>query len=147
MESRLQQKLRERREQAALKTVEVRLGDLRTGGALRPGEEPAWARAAIDVSRGLHAEPDELISDDTTSQELDGWIEELLTAHGITGRLYVASNVSLLPWLECRVPPGGWTARVRAAVGEPWMFLSGTLDSLVVVSEAEYYFEAYARRR
>jgi hypothetical protein len=56
----------------------------------------------------------------------------------------VASHVRPRPWLECRLPATGWAERVRGAVEEPWMFLSGSLDRLVIVTEAEYYFECYA---
>ncbi|MFF4043944.1 hypothetical protein [Streptomyces sp. NPDC001816] len=60
---------------------------------------------------------------------------------------YAATHLGILPWLECRVPERGCTARLRCAIEQPWMFLSETLDCLVVVSEAEYYFEAYLSRR
>ncbi|MET8828628.1 hypothetical protein ABZX40_11480 [Streptomyces sp. NPDC004610] len=69
----------------------------------------------------------------------------------------MASHVGLRPWLECQVPATGWTARLRAAVEEPWMFLSGppgsgpaasgSLDRLVIVAEAEHHFEVYTARR
>jgi hypothetical protein len=58
--------------------------------------------------------------------------------------VHVASHVRPRPWLECRLPATGWAERVRGAVEEPWMFLSGSLDRLVIVTEAEYYFECYA---
>ncbi|MFI0240883.1 hypothetical protein [Streptomyces sp. NPDC016845] len=143
MERRLRRKLRERREQAALEVVEARLGGLRTGGALPPGGEPEWVRAAIDRSQSVRTEPDELLPEDAPPHELDAWIEGLLAAHGVTGTLYVASHVPLRPWLECTAPATGWTARLRDAVEEPWMFLSESLDRLVIVSEAEYFYEAY----
>jgi hypothetical protein len=54
----------------------------------------------------------------------------------------VRSHLAILPWLECEVPGHGWTARLREAIEEPRMFLSGTLGSLVIVTEAEYSYEA-----
>ncbi|MFJ4681980.1 hypothetical protein ACIQNG_07895 [Streptomyces sp. NPDC091377] len=157
MESRLQHKLRERRERAALEAVEAGLGALLTGDALAADAVPEWATRAIDRSRSIHTEPDELLPDTAPPGELDAWIERLLTAQGMGDRLYVASHVGLRPWLECQVPATGWTARLRSAVEEPWMFLSGPpgsdpagpgpLDRLVIVAEAEYYFEAYTARR
>ncbi|MFJ9035279.1 hypothetical protein ACIRF8_01600 [Streptomyces sp. NPDC102406] len=146
MESKLRQKLRERRDQVALEAIEADLGVLGTGGALPPGGEPGWVRAAIDRSLSTGTEPDELLADDTPPEELDAWIEGLLATHGMTGKLYVASHVVLRPWLECDVPATGWAARLRDAIEDPWMFLAGPLDRLVVVTEAEYCFECHVSR-
>ncbi|MEU8030597.1 hypothetical protein AB0C13_18430 [Streptomyces sp. NPDC049099] len=143
MESRLQRKLREHREKAALKIIEDRLGDVRTGGSLQPGAEPEWVAAAIRRSRCIHTDPTDRLPDDTSPEELDAWLDGLLTRTSMSGRLYVRSHLGTLPWLEFEVPGQGWTARLREAIEDPWMFLSGTLDSLVIVSEAEYWYEAY----
>ncbi|MET8808051.1 hypothetical protein [Streptomyces sp. NPDC004546] len=143
MESRLQQKLREYREKAALEIIEAKLGDLRTGGSLEPGTEPDWVTAAIRRSRSIYTDPTDQLPDAAPPEELDTWLDGVLTGNSMSGRLYVRSHLGILPWLECEVPEHGWTARLREAIEEPWMFLSGTLDSLVIVTEAEYSYEAY----
>ncbi|AKJ09684.1 hypothetical protein ABB07_06510 [Streptomyces incarnatus] len=142
-ESRLRQKLREHRERAALEIIEAKLGDVRTGGSLQPGTEPEWVTRAIRRSRSIHTDPTDRLPDDTSPEELDAWLDGLLAGNSLSGRLYVRSHLGILPWLECEVPEHGWTARLRDAIEEPWMFLSGTRDSLVIVSEAEYCYEAH----
>jgi hypothetical protein len=141
----LQQKLRERREQAALDGIVSGLGDLLTGGALRPDAVPEWVPQAVAHTWELSTEPLELLRDDSPPQEVDAWMTSLLTTHGITGRLYVATHQSIRPWLECDLPPDG-TGRVRETIEEPWMFLSGTQDGLLLVSESEYHYEAFVAR-
>ncbi|MER6027651.1 hypothetical protein [Streptomyces sp. NPDC001851] len=146
MESRVQQMLRERRETAALAETEDRLGELRGGGALLADAVPAWVGRSVGRSRSICTEPYDRLPDDTPPAQLDTWIEELLIAQGVTGRVLVASHLGILPWLECRLPARGWMARVREAIEEPWMFLSQTLDALVIVSESEYFYEAHLSR-
>ncbi|MFF9626453.1 hypothetical protein [Streptomyces griseosporeus] len=146
MESRLQQKLRERRERVALDGILSGLGDLLTGQALEAGTVPAWVPEAIARTWELSTDPAELLPADTPPAEVDAWVEALLVTHAFTDRLYVATHQSIRPWLECRVPPHGWTPAVRAAVEEPWMFLSVSLDTLLIVSEAEHYYEVYVAR-
>lgn len=146
MESRLQQKLRERRERAALEEAERRLGELRTGRALDAGAVPEWVGDAVSRTWDISTEPLDRLPDDTPPAQLDEWMEELLIVHGVTHRVFVASHLKILPWLECTVPAHGWTARVREAIDEPWMFLSGALDTLVIVAESEYFYEAHVGR-
>ncbi|MFI7011643.1 hypothetical protein [Streptomyces sp. NPDC050145] len=143
-ESPARRRLREHRERASLAAVEAALGELRTGRGLSADEEPGWARAAIERAWSIHTEPDALLPDDSPPEVLDAWIEARLAEHGIGGDVYVASHVRPRPWLECRLPATGWAERVRGAVEEPWMFLSGPLDRLLIVSESEYHFECHA---
>ncbi|MGJ5752225.1 hypothetical protein FB563_0304 [Streptomyces puniciscabiei] len=145
-EARLQHRLRECREKAALAETERRLAELRTGGALGADAVPEWVGEAVGRTRNIFTEPYDRLPDDTPSARLDAWIEELLVAHGVTDRVFVASHLRILPWLECRVPAHGWMARVRGAVEEPWMFLSGSLGTIVVVTESEYFHEAHLGR-
>ncbi|WP_432013839.1 hypothetical protein [Streptomyces cucumeris] len=146
MESRLQQKLRERREEAALAEIERGLGALRTGRAVDACAVPGWVAEAVSRTWDLFAEPRETLPDDVAPARLDEWVEELLIAHGVTDRVLVASHLTIVPWLEIRVPTHGWMAQVRAAVEEPWIFLSGALDTIVVVTESEYFYEAHIGR-
>ncbi|MGY1580076.1 hypothetical protein [Streptomyces sp. MN13] len=142
----MQQKLRERREKAALNSVVAGLGPLLTGNALVPDAVPEWIPQAIARTWELSAEPVELLSDDSSPEELDAWLASLLTAHNLTARLYVATHLGIRPWLECHVLPHNRTARLREVIEEPWMFLSSSLDTLLIVSEAEYHYEAYVAR-
>ncbi|MFE1952532.1 hypothetical protein ACFW9D_18965 [Streptomyces sp. NPDC059524] len=143
-ESPARRRLRERRERAALAAVETGLGDLWTGRGLTPDAEPAWTRAAIERAWSIHTEPDALLPDDCPPGVLDSWIEARLAEHGVGGVVHVASHVRPRPWLECRLPAMGWAQRVRGAVEEPWMFLSRSPGRLVIVTEAEYFFECRA---
>ncbi|MEV5725138.1 hypothetical protein AB0N50_04855 [Streptomyces pharetrae] len=145
MDSRLRQKLAERREKAALAGIEAGLGDLRPGGALEPGAVPAWVGEAIERTWDIFTEPAERLRDDTPPERLDAWLEDLLTTQGLTGRVHLASHLGILPWLECRAPGRADLARVRGAIEEPWMFLSSSLDTLVV-TEGEYHYEAHVLR-
>ncbi|MFF4690616.1 hypothetical protein [Streptomyces sp. NPDC001307] len=142
----MQQKLRERRERAALTEIEARLGELRTGRAMDTYAVPGWVGDAVSRTWDIFTEPLDRLPDDTPPARLDAWMEELLVAHGVTDRVFVASHLKILPWLECRVPAHGWTARVREAIEEPWMFLSGALDAIVIVTESEYFYEAHLGR-
>ncbi|MCC5476274.1 hypothetical protein [Streptomyces barringtoniae] len=142
----MQRKLREYRERAALEIIEAKLGDVRTGGSLQPGTEPEWVTGAIGRSRSIHTAPADRLPDAVPPEQLDAWLDGLPAGNAIRGRLYVRSHLGILPWLECEVPEHDWTARLRDAIEEPWMFLSGTLDSLVIVSEAEYCYEAHVSR-
>ncbi|GHH80968.1 hypothetical protein GCM10018793_37370 [Streptomyces sulfonofaciens] len=143
MESKSQQKLRERREKAALQRIEHSLGNLLTGDSLQSDALPEWVGEAITRSWDIFTEPSEKLRDDAAPEELDAWIEGLLSEHAVTGRVYVASHLGIVPWLECRIPPQGWMATVREAIEEPWQFLSLSLDTMIIVTEAEYYFEAH----
>ncbi|MGV9275134.1 hypothetical protein [Streptomyces griseosporeus] len=149
MQSRSQQKLREHRERAALKAVEAELGDLRSadGTPLRPGEEPEWVAEAIEWAFSVHTDPTDRLPDDASPQHLDAWLDRLLSTNGLTGRLHVRTYLSIHPWLAIDAPVLGWTARLRDAIEEPWMFLSGAFDTLLIVSEAEYFYEAYVCHR
>ncbi|MGW5461972.1 hypothetical protein [Streptomyces sp. NPDC003996] len=98
--------------------------------------------AAIRRSRSICTDPTDQLPDATPPEELDTWLDGLLIGNSMGGRLYVRTHLGILPWLECEVPEHGWTARLREAIEEPWMCLSGTLDSLVIVTEAEYSYEA-----
>ncbi|MFI7343837.1 hypothetical protein ACIBUY_38565 [Streptomyces sp. NPDC050085] len=147
MESRLQQRLRERREKAALESARAHLGDLLTGRTLGPAEVPTWTGEAISTTWDIFTEPAETLPDDASPAELSAWLEGLLEQQGLTGtaagRVYVATHLSDPPWLECLVGAAGWTERVRGAVEDPWMFLATTLDKAVVIAEAEYCYEAH----
>ncbi len=146
MESRLQQKLRERREKAALAEIERGLGALRTGRAVDACAVPGWVAEAVGRTWDLFTEPRETLPDDVPPARLDEWVEELLIARGVTDRVLVASHLTIVPWLEIRVPAHEWMAQVREAMEEPWIFISGALDTIVVVTESEYFYEAHIGR-
>jgi hypothetical protein len=147
MESRLQEKLRERREKAALEGISEKLSGLFTGRGLEAGGVPGWLGETVQGFWDRFVEPGESLSDETDPEAVDAWIEELLTRHGVTGKVYVASHLSCLPWLECQAPASGWVSRVREAIEDPWMFLSESLDVVVAVLEAEYQYEVHVGRR
>ncbi|MFE6159894.1 hypothetical protein ACFQ7F_13395 [Streptomyces sp. NPDC056486] len=148
MDSKLQQKLRERREKAALEAIAGKLSGFSLGFGSVPGGEPPWLRAAIDRFQDIRTDPDDVISDETASGELDAWIQELLTRNGVAGHFYVKTHVAREPWVECRVAEGGggWAALVREAIEDPWIFLAADLSRLIVICETEYHFAAYASR-
>ncbi|AJE84953.1 hypothetical protein SLNWT_4577 [Streptomyces albus] len=146
-DSRLQQKLRERRERAELEAIADRLGDMGVGFGELPGGEPAWVGVAIGRAQDIHTEPDDVIGDGASAGELDAWMKGTLYDSGVVDHFYVKSHVTAAPWVECRVGGReGWGALVRAAVEEPWIFLSADLSRMVVISETEYHFAAYKSR-
>jgi hypothetical protein len=77
----LQQKLREYREKAALEIIEAKLGDLRTCGSLEPGTEPDGVTAAIRRARSICTDPTDQLPDATPPEELDTWLDGLLTGN------------------------------------------------------------------
>ncbi|MEU6732198.1 hypothetical protein ABZ929_03160 [Streptomyces physcomitrii] len=146
-DSALQQKLRERRERAELDALAEGLGDVGVGFGGLPGGEPAWVGAAVERAQDIHTEPDEVIGDGASAGELDAWMRDTLDGSGVVDHFYVKSHVTAAPWVECRVGGReGWGALVRAAVEEPWIFLSADLSRMVVISETEYHFAAYRSR-
>ncbi|MFF4653542.1 hypothetical protein [Streptomyces sp. NPDC001380] len=147
MESRLQQKLRECREKAALERITGGFSGLFTGDGLTTGAVPAWVDGTLWGFRDISARPAATLPDDSDPRTVDAWVEGMVAGRGMADRIYVGSHLGILPWLECRLPAGGWMARMREAVEEPWMFLAGSLDLLLVVAEAEYRREAHIGHR
>ncbi|MGE7437399.1 MULTISPECIES: hypothetical protein [Kitasatospora] len=147
MESRLQRKLRERREAAVLAELGRQLSGLLTGRGMAQEEAPPWIGETVSGFWDVFVEPYGTLPDDVEPAAVDAWIERLLTRHGVTGRVYVRSPLTGLHWLECRVPDGGWVSRVRQAVEDPWVFVSGDLDVVVAVLEGEYYYQAHVGRK
>ncbi|MDH6123660.1 hypothetical protein [Kitasatospora sp. GP82] len=147
MESKLQKKLREHREKTALEGISRKLSGLFTGQGIESSAVPAWVRETTWGFWDISVEPIETLPDDVEPEAVDRWIEGLLTRHGLAGKVYVYSHLSGLPWLECQAPASGWVSRVRDAVEDPWMFLSGSLDVVVAVLEAEYRYEAHVGHR
>lgn len=146
-ETRLQRKLREHREKARLEEIRGKLSGLLTGNTLNADVAPAWIRETTWGFWDISVEPVETLSDESAPEAVSAWIEELLVRHGVTDRIYVASHLVGIPWLECRVPHSGWVSQVREAVEDPWEFVSGDLDVVVAVLEAEYRYEAHAGRK
>ncbi|MFD5708852.1 hypothetical protein ACFWHW_00410 [Streptomyces pharetrae] len=110
-----------------------------------PGRRPpGWGRPSNGPGTSF-TEPAERLRDDTPPERLDAWLEVLLTTQGLTGRVHLASHLGIQPWLECRAPGRADLARVRGAIEEPWMFLSSSLDTLVV-TEGEYHYAAHVLR-
>ncbi|MCD0484578.1 hypothetical protein LO771_19805 [Streptacidiphilus sp. ASG 303] len=146
-ESRLRRELREYRENAALERIAGELSGLFTGDGLAAEAVPAWVDGTLWGFWDISAQPAAALPDDSDPRTVDAWVEELVAGHGTADRIYVGSHLGILPWLECRLPAGGWMARIRQAIEEPWMFLTGSLDFLVVVAEAEYCHEAHIGHR
>ena len=146
VESRLQAKLRERRDRSDLQVLRERLGGVLTGQGLEASEVPGWVDEAVQGFWSVFAEPLAVLPDDAAPEALDSWIADLLAQHGLPGTCYLASHIGLLPWVECR-PSDRWIPQVREVVEQPWIFLSPHLDMVIAIAEAEYRYEAHAAPR
>lgn len=145
MESRLQQLLRARREQAELDRLLDTLGELVVEQEI-PVAEPEWTQQAIRVFWRMSTEPAATLSGNADTAELAQWVESLLGKHGINGRFYVASHLSIRPWLDCVAEPG-WFPTMHEAFDQTWVFASRRFDIVAAVHEAEYRYEFFVARQ
>lgn len=88
------------------------------------------------------SEPVDLISDETEGPELAAWMEAQLTRNGIGRNCYVATNLSIKPWICCVQTPG-WTQVLRTVLPDP-VILADDFSAVVGFLELEYYFAVYA---
>lgn len=139
----LRSKLNARRELKALAEMTQRLHGLLTGRSPAEGQIPDQLAVRVQRFWDTDTEPDATLTDQADELRLAEWTEAQLADHGVTGTCYVATHLEIDPWLECAAI-AGWTARVRAAVPEPQIYLAANMRTVVAFIELEYCHAAFA---
>jgi hypothetical protein len=141
-ESELQSKLRVFRERKELAVIEEALAPVSTGRSLMADTVPAGVREAVRRFWDADSEPADLIPDETGEPELAVWMEEQLARHGIGRDCYVATGLSIKPWIGCAQTPG-WTRVLRTVLPDP-VVLAEDFRTVVGFLELEYDYAVYA---
>lgn len=138
----LQKKLQLLRERKELLAIEEGLAPVSTGNFLTWEETPNGVWEARQRLWDADSEPADLIPDDTEAPELALWMEDQLARRGIGGNCYVATQLSIKPWIECIQAPD-WTRTVRTVLPDP-IILAGDYRAVIGFLELEHYFAVYA---
>jgi hypothetical protein len=136
--SELQARLRVFHERGRLAVLEQTLAPFATGRTLMADEVPRWVREAIERFMRIDNEPVAVVSDQTEPDSLAEWTEGQLAAHGVGPACWVATHLSIKPWISCVQGPG-WTRLLRAALSSPIMVLAEDLGAFVSFDELEYH--------
>lgn len=128
--------------EAALAGIEGELAGASTGQSLIADEVPAEVIEAIRSLWNIDWEPVDFIPDDTEESALAVWMEEQLAENGIGRNCYVATGLSIKPWIGCTQTPG-WTRTLRTVLPDP-LILAEDFSAVVGFLEEEYYYTVYA---
>lgn len=138
----LQEKLQVLRERKELAVLEEALAPVSAGKSLAAEEVPAWASDAREFFWQDDTEPDEVISDDAAPGELAEWTEGCLSTRKIGPTCYVATHLSIKPWVGCIQSPG-WTQLLRTVLEDP-VILSEDLDTVIDFHELEHFHAVFS---
>ena len=140
--SELESKLRIFHERKKLAVIEDALATVLTGKSLAQDAVPSWVPEAIQRFWDADGEPISFCSDELEPTDLASWTEDQLACHGIGCKCYVASHLSIKPWISCNQTPG-WSRLLRTVVPEPILVLANDFGTVVGFLELEYSHAVY----
>lgn len=141
-ESELEAKLRVFHERKKLANIEKTLDPILADGLPVMEEAPSWVAEATGYFWEMETEPDSVISDEAEPDELAEWTEGQLARYGIGSNCYIATHLSVKPWISCAQVPG-WTKMLRSVIEYPIVALADDASVVVAFIELEYDHAAF----